>query len=477
MLYLYVINIQHCIVMATFNLVLHKPYISNFRDKNGNKKISSEPTRVYLSIIHDAKNTAKIKTEHTVIPTQWNFDKQVLKSQYTGSVQVNESLKLFVEKMRDHYNRLRNDFPEKKFNEITVDLKEFAKNDISPIYSDKNKPLLEVYDEYIRVKSKTRSYRTIQKYETLKAALEDFQEKKNYPLTFESMNLDFLNKFIDYLQTKPATGRMKTRAKGQQTGLLNDTVDKYVSNIKDFLRWSYDMGKHQSTHFMKNSFRFERDRAKEPKQDIVTLRLKELTDLYYYDLSNDKRLERVRDVFCFGCFTGQRWSDITAFDKKQLYVDSEGVTHWRFEAYKTGKITDIPLVGFFAPALEILKKYDYKLPEISSQKFNKYIKEVGGVVELNRQAGITRSIGRKVVNVKGTLAEAMSSHMARRTAVSLLLNEYRLTTTEVLEITGHKELKTLQKYIDSDNRTLTKTMSKTKPVEMPNDSMRVVKTG
>jgi hypothetical protein len=79
-----------------------------------------------------------------------------------------------------------------------------------------------------------------------------------------------------------------------------------------------------------------------------------------YDFKGNTRLERVRDLFCLGCFTGQRFSDIMRFDKQDL----SGIK-WSFVSFKTRKRAVVPFNGYIANALPILQKYDYQLSRLS----------------------------------------------------------------------------------------------------------------
>ena len=97
--------------------------------------------------------------------------------------------------------------------------------------------------------------------------------------------------------------------------------------------WAYQRGKHTNTAYKYKKFSAPR----KAKNEIVTLTDRELISLYKFDFSKDKRLERVRDLFCFGCFTGQRWSDIENFKKGDLSGEV-----WKFISVKTKKQKKIP---------------------------------------------------------------------------------------------------------------------------------------
>lgn len=442
--------------MASFKFNLLKPYdVSN----NGERKISTKETRVYLFVIHDRDNVLKIKTEHNVKPVHWDFKEKRVKPQATGSKVINDLLFSFREKIETEYNRIRKDYPNMMFPAIAQNLKIFAKENESPVYTDKNKPFFQVYDEYIEAKMNNVSDLTIKKYYTLKKSLQAFSPK----ITFNSIDLTFYDKYIHYLQTIKPRGRQKTRPEGDQFGLLNDTTAKYIEGLKNFLKWSYERNYHENDKYKHSDFKAKR----KVKNDIVTLFIDELKTLYNHDLSGNSRLEKVRDVFCFGCFTAQRWSDIERFNKKDLKGDT-----WEFTSYKTKKEITIPFVGYSAPALDIVKKYNYELPKISPQKFNEYLKEIGILAGLNRVVSIEREIGNKTIVIEKPVNEFMSSHMARRSAVSILLNSEKMPIHFVRQITGHSDLKTLDKYLDKDPQALRDTLSDTKSV---NTVMEIVR--
>jgi integrase len=109
-------------------------------------------------------------------------------------------------------------------------------------------------------------------------------------------------------------------------------------------------------------------------------------------------------------------------------------------------------VGYAAPALDILKKYNYVLPVFQSQKFNEIIKKAAEAAGITSEVKITKFVGKKPIFIVGPKFEFVSSHTARRTCLSILLNDYNLPISHVQDISGHSDLKTLQKYISSDNR-------------------------
>jgi integrase len=130
----------------------------------------------------------------------------------------------------------------------------------------------------------------------------------------------------------------------------------------------------------------------------------------------DKLQEKVRDVFCFQCYTGQRFSDIANLKRE----DIKGNT-WHLHTYKTRDIIKVPLTP---GALDILKKYENQanpLPVISHQKTNDIIKEVCEKAKINSLETKVMYRGKERIEIKKPKHDLISTHTARRTFVTLSL--------------------------------------------------------
>ncbi len=86
------------------------------------------------------------------------------------------------------------------------------------------------------------------------------------------------------------------------------------------------------------------------------------------------------------------------------------------------------------------------LPSISSQKFNGYIKELGKVAKLDSPFRQVRRSGKTATEKRGPKWEFLSSHVARRTFVSISL-ERGMRHEVVMSFTDHRSFKTMKKYI------------------------------
>ena len=144
-----------------------------------------------------------------------------------------------------------------------------------------------------------------------------------------------------------------------------------------------------------------------------------LTPEEFYKLKSAKMptesIERVRDVFVFQTYTCLSYSDLREFDSKMIQ-EVKGMNVYVGNRKKTNMTFTIPLLP---PALDILHKYDGKLPVISNVKYNEYLKIVA------QASGIDKPL---------------STHWARHTGATLLLNE-GVPMQIVSKICGHSSTK------------------------------------
>lgn len=443
--------------MPSIKLILQQPYE---KAKNGTRKPASRPTRLYAYIIIDRDHVIKCKTEHTIKPTEWDFDAQGLKDRLAGSIEFNAKLANLKSELEIQYKKILTDFPDITFGEFATKLKEYSRQKDKPVFSERS--FFEYLDEYINELEGMVTYRTIQKFHTLKRSLTEFTEsnKRYNPLGFSQINAKFSKDYIKHLREQNPRGRQKRRPEGQQTGLLIDTQRKYIETLKNFCKWAEKEGYNKYKDYKEIQVVGSGDAKRmADNKNIITLTLAELTKFYLHDFSKHPALERVRDLFCFAAFTGQRWSDIAQFDKSQLKGNV-----WRFTAQKTEKVQEVDLAGFAETAIDILKKYNYKLPVISLQKFNDMLKDAGKDAGIDTPVELIRFVGVQRIVTHEPKYYFMSSHMARRTCVSILLNNYNMAASLVKDITAHSDFKTLQKYVNTDREARREAMSRTAPV-------------
>ena len=192
------------------------------------------------------------------------------------------------------------------------------------------------------------------------------------------------------------------------------------------------------------SFTTYQPKLKRASKRIVFLTCEELLRVYSYEFPQEKQyLSRVRDVFCFCCFSSLRYSDVYALRKKDIYEDAIHITQ------KTNDKLTIELNNY---SKEILSKYsslrgEKALPVISNQKMNAYLKDVGRECGLDEVITDIYYIGGKKVEDSHEKWELLGTHCGRRTFICNTLT-MGIAPNIVMKWTGHSDYKSMKPYID-----------------------------
>ena len=158
-----------------------------------------------------------------------------------------------------------------------------------------------------------------------------------------------------------------------------------------------------------------RGKSKE-RQPLLESELKKMRDYPF-----DGKLERVRDLFIFSAYTGLAFCDVQNFDYQSMTVKEEDLVFIDGNRIKTDTKFFTPIL---APAMEVLKKYEFKLPKISNQKANDYLHLI------QAQLGIKKNL---------------TFHVARHSFATLAL-AHDVPIENVARMLGHEDIRTTQIY-------------------------------
>jgi integrase len=156
------------------------------------------------------------------------------------------------------------------------------------------------------------------------------------------------------------------------------------------------------------------------RENIDYLTEDEMKTIEEMDLPDDEMMQKARDLFVFQMYTGLSYSDAEAFDISQYR--KSGDTYVRVaERIKTG----VPYVSqLLPPAIAILEKYDFEIPQIENHVYNRALKAIG---------------------VAAGIAVPLHSHLARHTfATWMLRNGAKIEN--VSRMLGHTNIRQTQRY-------------------------------
>lgn len=275
-------------------------------------------------------------------------------------------------------------------------------------------------------------YKTIQEYQVTFNYLKDYAKVKGIVIDFKDIDLNFYDGFTQYLQDK---------------NLAVNTIGKKIQTLKIFLN--------KAKGENKNSYEVYKDKdfaAITEESESIYLNEADLTKLYEHDFSKNPALERVRDLFIVGCWTGCRFSDIAQITPENIIGG-----FIRIKQYKTGAKVVIPLNPVVTV---ILNKYGGRLPAaISNQKFNENLKTIARLAGIDEKTHKAITRGGVKVSTAYKKWELVTTHTARRSfATNLYLSD--VPTLTIRAITGHKTESSFLKYIKVSSEEYAKKLQK-----------------
>jgi len=351
----------------------------------------------------------------SLLEENWNNSKQkilvggeVSRNAVTGFNEKIKAVKVKFHEIETYQNINQLRVTKAEFNKL------WNKSSLSSGYS-----FWSIYNEYLETQKVLRSPYTIKNYNTVKNTWKAFEEENKLPLTFELVDNILFEKFQLWCF--------------QEKEYSHNYVHTLVSKFKTFLQWAFDNEHHEN-------LRFKRFRISEREKDIIVLYMDELMSLYNHNFEN-VNLDEVRDVYCFGCFTGLRYSDL--MDLSWEHIHNEEIQK---RIVKTKELIRIPLNKF---AKEILEKYKNTLspiPRLNSVVFNRLIKKACQDANIDKEIRISKYIGGKIVSEVKPKHELITSHTARKTFTtnSLILG---VSERVVKSITGHKKESNFRRYV------------------------------
>ena len=385
------------------------------------KQLKSSEKAIYCYIRGLEKGkTIILNTGEKIDPGHWDKQKELAiekgKDRYIGAPELNDFLQSYKEEIKKTTRLYLADNIDSDFENLKAQILDrfLRKQKLSLSF-------FEAFDLFIETRSKDLSLNSIQKFKTLKGHLKEFEKKEFFQLTFSKMDLLFYDKLLSYLL--------------EHKGMVNNSAYKIIGLLKIFLNWTYERGinKYQS---------YTKFKVKEDKVEIVALNSVELKQLSSLDLTGNERLDKVRNLFLFGCYTGGRFSDLTKIEWSDLKDNT-----WFLRVKKTKDVLEIPLNDL---ALEILGKYKghiQPLPRISNQKLNKYVKEVCELAGIKDMVKIVKYSGNSLIEITEPKYKMITVHTARRTFITQSLLR-GMKAEIVMSISGHKNFRTFRKYLD-----------------------------
>jgi integrase len=281
-------------------------------------------------------------------------------------------------------------------------------------HSKKGKTVVEVFNFHnARMREligKDYSPATAKRYDTTLEHIKKFikAEYRKEDLSLWELNYEFAAAWEHYLKTVHQCN--------------HNTAMKYIKNFRKVINLAIKndwLEKDPFAKFQCNILPVERDFL--TKEELSTIEEKVL---------KMQRMDQIRDIFVFCCYTGLAYADVLKLTPSHIVKGIDGALWIKLHRTKTETKSLVPLLP---KALAILEKYrdapklvpGTLLPVISNQKMNAYLKELADLCEIDK---------------------ILTSHMARHTFATTVTLTNGVPIETVSAMLGHKSLRTTQIY-------------------------------
>jgi len=196
--------------------------------------------------------------------------------------------------------------------------------------------------------------------------------------------------------------------------LKQATVYRSIQRVKKIIQFAIS-----ENYLQKDPFHLYKN--KKHKTVIIYLTDEELKQLEKHSFSQP-RLQQVKDLFIFCCYTGLAYAEMSSLTAKNIEIGFDGNEWIQMIRKKTNRKISVPLLP---KAKEILEKYNNELPSISNQKFNSYLKEISALLSIDKK---------------------LTHHIARKTFATTVLLFNNVPMEIVSELLGHSNMNITQSH-------------------------------
>ena len=371
------------------------------------KKETNGEVLIYARVTVNGRRT-NISTKKKISISLWNPEKKKAMGTTIEAKQVNLYLDQVKAQLFQCYQDLKF-----KGELITAELIKANFNG----ESENNKTLLNLIDYHKRKIEGTLASGTLRNFGITESYIKRFLEKvlKTSDIYLKRLDYKFICDFENYLITY--------WPKGHPKAMGHNTVMKHIQRFRKMVTLAFHMEWLDRDPFIRWKPTWEkREREFLSENELSNI------DTYHFPI---ERLDRVRDLFVFSCYTGISYADIINLTTDNIHKGIDGQNWIMTQRQKTKTPVKVPLLD---RAEEIILKYqnhpmtqvtETLLPIITNEKLNLYLKEVADA------CGITKNL---------------TFHMARHTFATTVTLSNGVPIETVSKLLGHTKISTTQIY-------------------------------
>ena len=385
------------------------------KSRNRNKSVK---VPIYLRLTVNGKR-GELSISSKIEPEKWHARLGKMKGSDAKAVQLNQ----YLDTVRSKINRIHQRFIDEEKPFTALDIKSAYVDD-----GDKLKMLVVLFEEHNaemeKLIGKDFALGTWKRYNTTKKHVQEYvkSEYRRSDIPVRDVNLKFIKGFEYFLKV--------TKNCNHNSAL------KYINNFKKIIRLAV-----AHEWISKDPFYNYKVQFKTVEREYLTKQ--ELESIVNLEIRMP-RLDIVRDMFVFCCFTGLAYIDVKKLTPNNIVPHIDGSQWIQSARQKTRSKLGIPLLP---TAIDILERYQHHprvqngecvIPVLSNQKSNAYLKEIAD------RCGITKNL---------------TTHLARHTFATTVTLSNGMPIETVGKLLGHKNLRTTQHYAKIVNKKVSEDMA------------------
>lgn len=385
---------------------------------------------LYVRITVEGQRT-EFSTKKFINPKQW--DPKMMKMK--GTTEEARTINSHLENIKSKVNQTQIilEYQEEpvtleKFMNAYLGKKPEKQRTLIPIFQDHNKRLKSLIGvEY--------SAGTYERYQVSLKHTQDFIQHQYsvQDIALHKINHTFIADYDFYLRT--------------ERNCSNNTTVKYIKNFKKIIRICIANG-----WIIQDPFLHYKIKLQEVEREVLTQEeLQKLIDKTF----SIERLELVRDIFLFSCYTGLAYIDVKQLTDANLVKGIDGQLWISTHRQKTDTPSKIPLLD---TAQNIIHKYadhpksgneNTLIPILSNQKMNAYLKEIADICGVKKE---------------------LTYHCARHTFATTVTLSNGVPIESVSKMLGHKSIRTTQHYAKITDKKVANDMQMLKTILQKQDN-------
>lgn len=370
-----------------------------------NRATPDRKAPIYCRITVDGKR-AQMSIQRKTLISKWDNSTGLIKGTSAEAKFINK----YINEIRYKLNKIQERFLDEGRTVTAMAIKNRY------LGIDKtNKMLIKIFDEHNEkvenLVGKDFASSTLERYKTTRKHIFEYLLKnyKSDDIPVKEIDHKFIIGFEYYLKTIRKCS--------------HNTAVKYITNFKKIIRIAY-------AHDWINKDPFLNWKGKLKIVNREFLSQEEIEKIASKEINID-RLDLVRDIFLFSCFTGLAYADVKKLKESDIVIGIDSKRWIKTKRIKTETHSNIPLLEI--PEY-IIAKYarhpnivnsNKVIPILSNQKMNSYLKEIADACNISKN---------------------LTFHLARHTFATTVTLTNGVSIESVSKMLGHKSLRTTQHY-------------------------------